>query len=242
MPNHIRKRLRLHQDWSNDIPLKNIWGINFSARTGTGAMVNVGDAIEYYLNTYRPYTFKVDTQLFDRVSDSEVGFLLAQSVSMPNEEFNVSETSIDGSGGFQSIQVSGDRSTSHNLDITFLETNRDVFSFFMQPWAVAASYAGLIEDDNEPDIKCNIDIIQYTRTAVRYPDKVAESNKRRRDNEEVEFGIRKMHTFYDCVPTVVGGDQFSYGDLNVSDISRVVNFNFAHYQLNTPRGVLDAAL
>ena len=84
MPNNIRKRLRLHQDWTNDIPLKNIWGINFSARTGSGAMVNVGDAIEYYLDIYRPQTYKVDKDLFDRVSDFESGFLLAQDVSLPD--------------------------------------------------------------------------------------------------------------------------------------------------------------
>jgi len=243
MPNHIRKRLRLHQDWTNDIPIKNIWGINFSARTGSGAMSNVGDAIEYYLNTYRPNTFKVDTGLFDRVSDNEVGFLLAQNVRLPDESFDVTNPKIDQAGGIQPIQVANDRTSSNKVSVQFLETNRDVFSFFLQPWIVAASYAGLIEDDFEPDIKCNIDIIQYTRTAIRYPDKVAESNKRRRDSEEVEFGIRKMHTFYDCVPTTVEGDQISYGDMQASDIlNRGAAFNFAHYQLNTPRGVLDAAI
>lgn len=177
MPNSIRKRLRLHQDWTNDIPLKNIWGINFSARSGTGAMSNVGDAIVHYLDIYRPYSFNVDTQLFDRVSDSESGFLLAQAVSLPNEEFRVSQSTIDNSGGFQPIQIGGNIASSYSLDITFLETNRDVFSFFLQPWAVAASYKGLVEDTDpaEKDIKCNIDIIQYTRTAERYADKVGES-------------------------------------------------------------------
>lgn len=72
--------------------------------------------------------------------------------------------------------------------------------------------------------------------------KLVNQNKRRRNNEVVEYGIRKMHSFYDCVPTVVGGDQFSYGEMNFSDISRVVKFNFAWYQLNTLRGVLDASL
>ena len=239
MPNEIRKRLRLHQDWTNDIPLKNIWGINFSARTGSGAMVNVGDAIEYYLDIYRPQTFKVDNDLIDRVSDFGSGFLLAQSVGMPDEQMEHNKVGINKSGGFQRPLVGGDRASSNEFDINFLETNRDVFSFFFQPWVVAASYAGLIEDDTEPDIKCNIDIIQYTRTAVRYADKLSESNKRRSDNEQLEYGIRKMHTFYDCVPTVVNGDQFSYGEQTISDITRGVNFKFAHYQLNTPRGVLN---
>jgi hypothetical protein len=239
MPNSIRKRLRLHQDWTNDIPLKNIWGINFSARIGSGGMDNVGDAVKHYLDIYRPNTFKVDTGLIDRVSDSEIGFMLAQNIAFPGaESFNVSTASLpDGIGGFQPGQVGGDRSTDNNLSITFLETNRDVFSFFLQPWVVAASYAGLIEDDTEPDIKCNIDIIQYTRTAERYADKVNESNKG--NNDTVEYGIRKMHTFYDAVPVSVEGGAISYGAMSESDITRGAAFNFSHYQLNTPRGVLN---
>lgn len=239
MPNHIRKRLRLHQDWTNDIPLKNIWGINFSARTGSGAMTNVGDAIEYYLDIYRPQTYRVDTELFDRVSDSEVGFLLAQSVAMPTFGFNVNEEKIDNAGGFQPIQVGGQTRESHQVDISFLETNRDVFSFFLQPWLVAAAHAGLIEDDTEPDIKCNIDIIQYSRSAEKYADKIGESNKRQSNDSTVEYGIRKMHTFYDCVPSNIQADQFSYGDMQSGEIVRTASFNFAHYQLNTPRGVLN---
>ncbi len=239
MPNAIRKRLRLHQDWTNDIPLKNIWGINFSARTGSGAMVNVGNAIEYYLDIYRPRTYKVDKDLFDRVSDFDSGFLLAQDVSLPSTLLSINELATPGSGGMQAMQYAQRTNESHSMQISFLETNRDVFSFFIQPWVIACAYAGLIEDDNEPDIKCNIDIIQYSRTAEKYGDKIGESNKRRRSNDPVEYGIRKMHTFYDCVPINVDGDKFSYSDQSLSDITRTVNWNFAHYQLNTPRGVLN---
>ena len=239
MPNAIRKRLSLHQDWTNDIPLKNIWGINFSARTGSGAMVNVGEAIEYFLDIYRPNTYKVDKDLFDRVSDFDSGFLLAQDVSLPSTMLSVDEQSIDASGGMQAMQYAGRTNESHSMTVSFLETNRDVFSFFIQPWVVACAYAGLIEDDNEPDVKCNIDVIQYSRTAEKYGDKIGESNKRQRNNDSVEYGIRKMHTFYDCVPTNVDGDKISYGDQSLSDITRTVGWNFAHYQLNTPRGVLN---
>ncbi len=239
MPNNIRKRLSLHQDWTNDIPLKNIWGINFSARTGSGAMVSVGNAIEYYLNIYRPNTYKVDNNLFDRVSDFDSGFLLAQDVSLPGIQLAVDSLEIAKSGGMQAIQYADRIGESHGLKVSFLETNRDVFSFFIQPWLVACSYAGLIEDDNEPDIKCNIDVIQYSRTAEKYGDKLGESNKRRRRNDSVEYGIRKMHTFYDCVPTQINAESISYGEQSLSDIARTVGWNFAHYQLNTPRGVLN---
>ncbi len=239
MPNNIRKRLSLHQDWTNDIPLKNIWGINFSARTGSGAMVNVGEAIEYYLDIYRPRTYKVDKSLFDRVSDYEAGFLLAQDVNLPTVGLAIQELDVPKSGGMQAMQYADRIGEDHNMTVSFLETNRDVFSFFIQPWVVACAYAGLIEDDNEPDIKCNIDIIQYSRTAEKYGDKLGESNKRRRSNDPVEYGIRKMHTFYDCVPTTINAEAISYGKQSVSDITRTVGWNFAHYQLNTPRGVLN---
>ncbi len=237
MPNNIAKRLRLHQDWTNDVPLKNIWGINFSARTGSGAMVNVGNAIQYYLDMYRPNTYPVDKDLIDRVSDFESGFLLAQDVSLPGVQLGIAEQNIAGSGGMQSMQYADRISESHNLTISFLETNRDVFSFFFQPWVVACAHAGLIEDDSEPDIKCNIDVIQYSRTAERYGDKLGESQKLKKS--EVEYGIRKMHTFYDCVPNNVDGDDISYGEMGTSDVTRTVGWNFAHYQLNTPRGVLN---
>ena len=232
MPNSIQKRLRLHQDWTNDIPLKNIWGINFSARIGNGRMSAVGDAVKHYLDIYRPNTFKVDTGLIDRVADSEIGFMIAQNIAFPSaESFNISTASLpEGIGGFQPAQIGGDRSTNNNLSITFLETNRDVFSFFLQPWVVAASYAGLIEDDTEKDIKCNIDIAQYTRSTARYADKV---NVSYRGNYFAEYTLRKLHTFYDAVPVSVEGDKISYGDMSVSDITRGVAFSFSDYRLNT---------
>ena len=239
MPNHIRKRLSLHQDWTNDIPLKNIWGINFSARTGSGAMVNVGDAIQYYLDIYRPRTYTVDKSLIDRVSDFESGFLLAQDVTFPQEQNDVAKVEIsNAAGGMQPSYAGGGIGTSHELTVSFLETNRDVFSYFFQPWVIACAYAGLIEDPTEPDIKCNIDVIQYSRSAEKYADKIGESNKIS-GRSEAEYGIRKMHTFYDCTPTNSDADKMSYGKMSDSDITRSVGWNYSHYQLNTPRGVLN---
>jgi hypothetical protein len=231
MPNSIRKRLRLHQDWTNDIPLKNIWGINFSARSDGANMLTIGNSIKHYLDIYRPNRFKVETSLLDRVSDSEIGFMLAQNVAFPSESFNISTAPVpDGAGGFQAGQIGGNLSTDNKLSITFLETNIDVFSFFFQPWVVAASYAGLIEDDTEKDIKCNIDIAQYTRSTARYADKV---NVSYRGNYFAEYTLRKLHTFYDAVPVSVEGDKISYGDMSVSDITRGVAFSFSDYRLNT---------
>jgi hypothetical protein len=235
MPNAIRKRLRLHQDWTNDIPLKNIWGINFSSRKDGAKMSNVGGAIKHYLDIYRPQSYIVDPDLIDRVSDTEIGFMLAQAVALPSEGIDISTTPIEGAGGLMPAQLGGNRSSTNTLSITFLETNRDVFSFFIQPWIIATSYAGLIEDDSEPDIKCNIEVVQYSRSENSYANKLGGAG----NSGIVEYTVRKIHTFYDAVPTTLEGGEMSYGSMSESDITRAAAFNFAYYKLNTPRGVLD---
>ena len=234
MPNAIRKRLSLHQDWTNDIPLKNIWGINFSSRKDGAKMVNVGNAIKHYIDIYRPQSYIVDPELIDRVSDPENGFMLAQNVALPNEGVNISTLPIDGAGGLMPAQLAGSRSSSNTLTITFLETNRDVFSFFIQPWIVATSHAGLIEGD-EPDIKCNITVTQYSRSDKSYADKLGGASS----SGDVTYTVRKSHTFYDAVPTTLEGGAISYGSMTESDITRASAFNFSYYKLNTPGGVLD---
>jgi len=229
MPNAIKKRLKLHQDWTNDIPLNNIWAIRFSAESGK--MANVGNAIKHYLDIYRPHSFEVDPHLIDNVSDNaaEVGFMLAQAVAFPNESFNIETIGIaKGGGGIQPAQIGGSRSSENNVSITFLETNRDVFSFFIQPWIVAASYTGLIEDATEPGIKCIIEVIQYSRSKDNYLDKPEGSS-----SSGVEYTVRKIHTFYDAVPTNLEGGAISYGALSESDITRAVAFNFSYYEVKT---------
>lgn len=233
MPNAIKKRLSVHQDWFGDIPLKNLWGINFSARTSTGNMFHVGDSISEVLDTYSPGTYQTDVDLFDRVTDSEVGFLLAQSVAMPTESFETSTVGQKSAGGFLQGLVGGDRSAPAKLSVGFLETNIDVFSFFIKPWMVAASFKGLIEDD-EDDIKCNIDIFQYSRSDKRYRDKVKSSQDTDR-SRVTDYTLRKMTSFYDCVPTNMVEDRFSYGELGQDELIREVDFIYSHYRINTPR-------
>ena len=53
----IKQRLRVHQDWSGDIPLKNLWGVQFQSRTGP-SMTEDGNRkiskIFYSINTANP--------------------------------------------------------------------------------------------------------------------------------------------------------------------------------------------
>jgi len=234
MPNFVKKRLSVHQDWFGDIPLKNLWGVQFSSRSGSGSMKKLGEDVDDLLQVYSPHTFNSfsdNVGLFDKVSDSEAGMLLAQSVAMPEESFTTSTIGTENAGGFLHAMIGNKRTPPAKLSIGFLETNIDVFSNFIKPWMVAASFKGLIEDDRE-DIKCNIDIMQFSRSKRSYSDKIESSNSS--EVREVDYGLRKMTTFFDCVPVNMVEDRMSYGELGVDELMREVDFIYSHYVINTP--------
>ena len=45
MAQPIRQRIQVHQDWSGDIPLKNLWGVYFYPREGNASLTNIGENI-----------------------------------------------------------------------------------------------------------------------------------------------------------------------------------------------------
>ena len=235
MASPIKQRIQVHQDWAGDIPLKNLWGVYFSGRDGDRTLTNIGSNIKQTLDDFQPGSFHVETDLIDRFSSSDEGYLLAQGVTMPTENVQVNTTDIQGAGGFIQGYYGESRGKygTNGLSIDFLETNTDIFDFFIKPWIVATSYKGLIED-GENDIKCNITIAQYSRTDAFYGDKWGSSQKRgiRRPQE---YKVRKQTNFHNCVPVSMAADQMSYGELSESDIKRSVGWTFSHYDINIPR-------
>ena len=233
MPQPVLSRLKLFQDWDNDIPLKFLWTVDFSTTNGT-SMTKLGSNITYWTGIYEPGVWTVDSKLIDKQTDDRtgVGYLLAQAISFPSEEFSISTEPVPGSGGFVSGYVGDRRSdygSSNKIDISFLETNRDIIDFFIRPWIVACSYKGLIEDDEAP-IKCNIVATLYSRASKYYKDKAISSQKLSRPR--VEYKARKQLTFKDCVPTNVEADKISYNDLSADELVKTASFIFSHYTIN----------
>lgn len=221
MPSFVQKRLAVHQDWFGDIPLKNIWGISFETRNG-GSLTSFGEGIYDLLLDYSPATypsFLDNLGVFEAVSDDTGGMLLAQSVAMPSESFSTSTVGANNNGGFLQGQVGGQRSAPAKLSVGFLETNIDVFENFFRPWMVAASFKGLIEDGG-PEVKCNVNVVQYSKSKESGPNS--------------DISVRKMTTFYDCVPTNIVEDRISYGEMSVDEIIREVDFIYSHYAISTP--------
>tara|TARA_R110002012_G_scaffold197058_1_gene365579 strand:+ start:117 stop:845 length:729 start_codon:yes stop_codon:yes gene_type:complete len=234
VPAPVQSRLRLFQKWDHDLPLKFLWALDFSNANGQPSMGDVGNNIKSWLQEVEQNNWRVYPTLMDQQTDSRsgVGYLLAQQVAFPNESFGVSTLPVNRSGGFVAGYVGDRRSdygSSNKVDISFLETNTDIIDFFIKPWIVAASYKGLIEDDDRP-IKCNITATLYSRAIDYYNNKWFSSQDSTR--RTVEYTARKQVRFKDCVPVNVEGDQISYGELSFDELIKTVSFVFSHYEIS----------
>lgn len=229
----VNRRLNIHRDWRYDIPLKFLWAVYIYPRVGSYNQlgVNIDNVIQKY-ETFQTNQWPVNIRCLDEVTDpfGNFGILLAQQVALPSDAFEIGSTNIDGVGGKLGGQYAGNRQGyggSNKLDITFLETNIDIFDYFFRPWIIANSYKGLIEDGNESeDLKCNIQLVQFSRDAGSYRDVFVKRSTLAR-----ELTIRKVVEFYDVAPFQINGDSLSYGDLSISDILKTVSFSFNRYSL-----------
>ena len=137
----IRSRLALHQAWISDLPLKFLWTVNFSTRSGNST-TELGNNISRVLSKYerRESRFwKINSnQLLDQSDPSgSFGLLVAQTIGFPNESFRISTQGVEEMGGFIKGYVGSERGeygSSNRIDITFLETNVDIVDNFIKPW------------------------------------------------------------------------------------------------------------
>ena len=223
-------RLNVQQNWLNDIPLKFVWTVDFSSRQGSDLAV-IGDRVKSILTTHEvrnadAWPIYRNLPRLQTDSTNNFGYLLAQNIAFPTENYNVTTLPMENSGGYISGYVSGDRNpygSQNKLDITFLETNTDIIDYFIKPWIIASSYKGLIEDGIEAlDLKCVISVILYTREKGTY-------NYNNISPYNYQMPPRKRIIFYNAVPYQVEGDAVSYGDLSYSELAKTVAFAFSHY-------------
>ena len=231
----IPLRLKIQSEWRNDIPLKFLWTISFLARGPAAAsdktantLVDIGNNISTIIQRHEGENkWVVDPNVYDSQSDDAglYGYMFATSVAFPSDAFNVSNSDFSNTGGFLPGYIGGARNGyggSNSLNITFLETNIDIIDNFIRPWIIAASYKGLIEDGVE-DIKCDVMVNLYTRDKYQVNDRII------RPNTELNFERRKSFVFENIVPYQVNGDEISYGDLSISDVTKTVSFAFTNY-------------
>jgi hypothetical protein len=228
----IKRRLNVHRDWRYDIPLKFLWAIYIYPKTTV--MSKLGENIQSVLGKYEAFTadqWPVNKKCLEEITDpfGNFGILLAQNIALPSDAFDISNTNIDGAAGFLGGQYAGNRQGyggSNKVDITFLETNIDIFDYFLRPWIIAASHKGLIEDGTtEEELKCDLQLIQFSRDAGSYSDVITPLKAK----NSISLDIRKVVEFYDAIPFQISGDSLSYGELGMNDITRTVSFSFNRY-------------
>jgi hypothetical protein len=228
----IRRRLELHKDWRYDIPLKFLWAVYIYPKTSR--LNELGENIKSVIDKYEtinsnqwPVNTRGLTDVMDRFGT--FGILLAQNIALPSDSFDISNTMIEGAGGRLGGQYSGNRQgygSSNKVDITFLETNIDIFDYFIKPWIIANSYKGLIEDGTgKNELKCDLQLIQFSRDAYSYRNVIGAGASK----GPFELSVRKVIEFYDATPFQINGDQLSYGDLGMNDVTKTVSFSFNKY-------------
>jgi hypothetical protein len=229
----IKRRLNLHRDWRYDVPLKYLWAIYIYPRSGTlnELGVNIKSVIDQY-ETISSSQWPVNIKCLEEVTDpfGTFGVLLAQNIALPSDAFDISNTDIPGVGGRLGGQYAGNRQgygAANKVDITFLETNIDIFDYYIRPWIIAASHKGLIEDGTNVDLKCNLQLIQFSRDAFSYRSVLGVGASK----GPTELSIRKVIEFYDAIPYQINGDALSYGDLSMSDLTKTVSFAFNRYSV-----------
>lgn len=228
----IKRRLNLHRDWRYDVPLKYLWALYIYPKTET--LNKLGDNIKSVIDKYetiKSSQWPVNIKCLEEITDpfGTFGILLAQNIALPSDSFDISNTEIPHVGGKLGGQYAGNRQGyggSNKVDVTFLETNIDIFDYYIRPWIIAVSHKGLIEDGlTEEDLKCDMQLIQFSRDAYSYRNVIGAAAT----NKTTELSVRKVIEFYDAVPFQVSGDQLSYGDLSVGDLTKTVSFAFNRY-------------
>jgi len=224
MAQPIKSRLNL-KGWGNGIPLKFLWTVDISPRSGSN-MATVGRSIKKYIETYDSKSFDVSEDIIDDTSNAEYGEILAQTIALPNEQLLIETEALQGTGGFKAGYIGSQRQpygSQNKLDITFLETNKDLIDNFIKPWIVAVSYKGLIED-GEDDLKCNIDLVLHAKGQEEGEKRGGEGTQTWRD--------RKRFSFFNAVPYQIEPEQLSYsGDVSIQELSRTVAFTFDYYEV-----------
>ena len=142
----IPTRLDLQSKWENDIPLKFLWTIALTPRTGAGSgsgsldsiASNVTSILQKHEGTRK---WPVKGEVYKAQSSSDYGYMFAYSVAFPNDAFNITNSSVEGAGGFLPGYIGSERAGyggANSVNITFMETNADIIDNIIRPWIIAS--------------------------------------------------------------------------------------------------------
>lgn len=200
----------LGTSWDTSLPLKNLWTLEFTN------LKNVAANVDSILNSYERTSssikrFPVYTNLAGEYGAGKpFTYFLASKVGFPTDSFVVNSTPNENMGGLFGGYYASQRENYTSIDISFLETNIDIFDFLIRPWVLAASYMGLV-DDGTLSIKTDMIANLYTR------------------NDKESWKLRKKVYFEKVVPVTAPGETLTYS--TEFDLFRQASFIYSKYHI-----------
>lgn len=196
--------------WDQTIPLKTLWTLQF---TSLPQVIRSVDTI--LAGTERTSSsiakFPTNKNISDlSYSNFTASTLLAQKIQFPSDSLGVTTTSNNNMGGLFGGYYSTQRENYNSINVEFLETNKDIIDFIMRPWLIAATYKGLIED-NELSIKTDMIVSLYSKY------------------DENTWASRKTIKFEGVVPVNTPGDMINYESSVNSAIIKPASLAFKRY-------------
>jgi hypothetical protein len=210
------------ESWITSIPLQSQWIVliqPFPACINTEIL----QGLEYTGGDYKNYNIDNARNILASFPFQKVnGCLFAQSVTIPQEELNISRASVENNRGFLPGILSNGRSLYNNrLTIEFLETNTSFSDFVIRPWVIASEHFGFVARENDTpysrdirNVKSTVYVLEYSRTY-----------------QNVSMIPKKVWTFFNCAPISVNSYNLTYNEPNEAPKIRT-DWTFTNYAVS----------
>lgn len=271
---------KISNSWDLSFIFTKIWAVNFSPSRNDSS--TLGQSIYAVLKKYNDinkFTSFVnsDSNLYKDLLSSPTNlsvevasnrhFILANKISVPEESVFVGSTNIpiqEMAGGAIWGRFGGSRynDSSRTVDITFLDTNRELIDLIIKPWIIAVAHQGLISANELPNLKCDIKAYFFAKSSPRaktginkdsititsnYPQYYKSQSLKTEpftwasqgksvsvsSFNETEPCLRKVIIFKNCVPISVPQKNYNYAnDMGNDETMTEVKFSYDWYEVN----------
>jgi hypothetical protein len=208
------------QSWITTFPLQSQWIAlieSYPAALNTSIIQGLergnGSKNAYDINAAKTL---LTAAPFQRVS----GCLFCNYCQLPPESFSLATASVPNNRGFIPGVVAGPRKSyaDNPLTLGFFETNTSFIDNIIRPWVMLASHYGLVAREGDTassrsayNVKTTIYLLYYSRTY-----------------QKISQVPRKIFKFYNCVPTTVSNQEYTYEEASTVK-SYNVNFAYSNY-------------
>lgn len=221
--------LSLFEKWEYNLALNSQWILIIHDLPRIRNIVSKVSTLESWI----PNTdWNINTATYEALTKEQVqstdamGCFFVDNVVIPGEGYNQEEATINNSGGFINVGVSGKRSTfsGKRIATSFRETNFDFVETVLRPWIIACSHIGYFAfESTQNNVKIpRMQLIHFSRfkhtPTAPYSD-------------ETFRPIRKIYNFYNVAPVEVDSKTYTYAEDQGTPPTRQVGWIFDSYSI-----------